>query len=150
VPAWDQYFIGSAINHSVLPALTILISSMSGWILGMRNMMVTVSAEDYITVAHAKGLSERRVAFSYAARNALLPNVSAFALSLGFIVGGTLLVEIVFSYPGVGYQLFQAVGAHDYPLMQGIFLVITISVLVANLLADVAYLLLDPRTRKAG
>ncbi|GAA4255712.1 ABC transporter permease [Dactylosporangium darangshiense] len=150
VPALDQYFIGSAINHSVLPAVTILLSSMSGWILGMRNMMVTVSAEDYITVAHAKGLSERRVAFSYAARNALLPNVSAFALSLGFIVGGTLLVEIVFSYPGVGFQLFQAVGAHDYPLMQGIFLVITISVLVANLLADVAYLLLDPRTRKAG
>ncbi|WP_432968093.1 ABC transporter permease [Dactylosporangium sp. CA-233914] len=150
VPAWDQYFIGSAINHSVLPAVTILLSSMSGWILGMRNMMVTVSAEDYITVAHAKGLSERRVAFSYAARNALLPNISAFALSLGFIVGGTLLVEIVFSYPGVGFQLFQAVGAHDYPLMQGIFLVITISVLVANLLADVAYLLLDPRTRKAG
>ncbi|MEV6931769.1 ABC transporter permease [Dactylosporangium sp. NPDC051485] len=150
VPYWDGTFIGSAINHSVLPAITILVSSMSGWILGMRNMMVTVSAEDYITVAHAKGLSERRVAFSYAARNALLPNISAFALSLGFIVGGTLLVEIVFSYPGVGFQLFQAVGAHDYPLMQGIFLVITISVLVANLLADLAYTLLDPRTRKAG
>ena len=88
------------------------------------------------------------MALSYAARNALLPNVSGFALSLGFIVGGTLLVEIVFSYPGLGFQLFQAVGAKDYPLMQGIFLVITISVLVANLLADVAYLLLDPRTRR--
>jgi len=150
VPAFDQYFIPSAIQHSLLPALTILISSVSGWILSMRNMMVTVSGEDYITVAHAKGLSERRVALSYAARNALLPNVSGFALSLGFIVGGTLLVEIVFSYPGVGYQLFRAVGAHDYPLMQGIFLVITISVLLANLLADVAYLLLDPRTRREG
>jgi peptide/nickel transport system permease protein len=150
VPAFDQYFIGSAVQHSLLPAATILVSSMSGWILGMRNMMVTVSAEDYITVAHAKGLSERRVALTYAARNALLPNVSGFALALGFIVGGTLLVEIVFSYPGLGYQLFQAVGAKDYPLMQGIFLVITISVLVANLLADVAYLLLDPRTRKSG
>jgi peptide/nickel transport system permease protein len=112
--------------------------------------MVTVAAEDYITVAHAKGLSDRRVALSYAARNALLPNVSGFALSLGFIVGGTLLVEIVFSYPGLGYQLFQALGAKDYPLMQGIFLVITISVLVANLLADIVYLLLDPRTRKEG
>jgi peptide/nickel transport system permease protein len=150
VPAFDAYFIPSAIQHSILPALTILISSMSGWILSMRNMMVTVSSEDYITVAHAKGLSERRVALSYAARNALLPNVSGFALSLGFIVGGTLLVEIVFSYPGLGFQLFQAVGAKDYPLMQGIFLIITISVLVANLLADVAYLLLDPRTRKSG
>ncbi|GAA1597213.1 ABC transporter permease [Actinoplanes couchii] len=149
-PAWDQWFIPSAIQHSLLPALTILISSVSGWILSMRNMMVTVASEDYITVAHAKGLPERRVALGYAARNALLPNVSGFALSLGFIVGGTLLVEIVFSYPGVGFQLFQALGAQDYPLMQGVFLVITISVLVANLLADVAYLLLDPRTRKEG
>ena len=150
VPAFDHYFIGSALRHSLLPAATILISSMSGWILSMRNMMVTVAAEDYITVAHAKGLSERRVAVSYAARNALLPNVSGFALSLGFIVGGTLLVEIVFSYPGLGYQLFQAVGAKDYPLMQGIFLIITLSVLLANLLADLAYLALDPRTRKEG
>lgn len=150
IPAWDQYFVPSVLQHSLLPALTILVSSVSGWILSMRNMMVTVSAEDYITVAHAKGLSDKRVALSYAARNALLPNVSGFALSLGFIVGGTLLVEIVFSYPGLGFQLFQALGAKDYPLMQGIFLVITISVLVANLLADVAYLLLDPRTRKEG
>lgn len=150
VPGFTAGFIGSAIRHSLLPAATILISSMSGWILSMRNMMVTVASEDYITVAHAKGLSERRVMLNYAARNALLPNVSGFALSLGFIVGGTLLVEIVFSYPGVGYELFQAVGAQDYPLMQGIFLVITLSVLAANLLADIAYLALDPRTRKEG
>jgi len=150
VPSWNAEFIGSAVQHSLLPAVTILISSVSGWILTMRNMMVTVASEDYITVAHAKGLPERRVMVSYAARNALLPNVSGFALSLGFIVGGTLLVEIVFSYPGIGYNLFQAVGAKDYPLMQGVFLVITLSVLVANLLADVAYLLLDPRTRKEG
>jgi len=148
VPAFDVYFVPSAIQHSLLPALTILISSVSGWILSMRNMMVTVASDDYITVAHAKGLSERRVALSYAARNALLPNIAGFALSLGFIVGGTLLVEIVFSYPGLGFQLFQAVGAKDYPLMQGIFLIITISVLIANLLADIAYLALDPRTRR--
>ena len=150
VPYPDWTFISSALRHSALPALTILISSVSGWILSMRNMMVTVSAEDYITVAHAKGLSDRRVALSYAARNALLPNVSGFALSLGFIVGGTLLVEIVFSYPGLGFLLYRAVGAKDYPLMQGIFLIITIAVLVANLVADIIYLLLDPRTRKEG
>ena len=150
VPAFDQYFVPSALRHSLLPALTILISSVSGWILSMRNMMVTVAAEDYITVAHAKGLSDRRVMLSYAARNALLPNVSGFALSLGLIVGGTLLVEIVFSYPGVGFQLFQAVGSKDYPLMQGIFLIITLSVLAANFIADLAYLVLDPRTRKEG
>lgn len=150
VPGWDGAFIGSAIHHSLLPALTILVSSVSGWILAMRNMMVTVSSEDYITVAHAKGLPERQVMVRYAARNALLPNVSGFALHLGFIVGGTLLVEIVFSYPGIGYNLFQAIGAKDYPLMQGVFLMITLSVLVANLLADLAYLALDPRTRREG
>jgi peptide/nickel transport system permease protein len=150
VPSWDMDFVWSAVYHSLLPAITILISSMSGWILSMRNMMLTVSSEDYITVAHAKGLSERRVMINYAARNALLPNVSGFALSLGLIVGGTLLVEIVFSYPGVGFQLFQAVGSKDYPLVQGIFLVITLSVLVANLFADLIDLVLDPRTRKEG
>nr|WP_042186294.1 ABC transporter permease [Kibdelosporangium sp. MJ126-NF4]CEL17185.1 (GlcNAc)2 ABC transporter, permease component 1 [Kibdelosporangium sp. MJ126-NF4]CTQ91585.1 (GlcNAc)2 ABC transporter, permease component 1 [Kibdelosporangium sp. MJ126-NF4] len=149
-PGWDWEFIGSAIQHSLLPAITILISSMAGWILSMRNMMVTVASEDYVTVAHAKGLPERRVMIGYAARNALLPNVSGFALSLGFIVGGTLLVEIVFSYPGLGLILFQAVGSKDYPLLQGIFLIITLSVLLANFVADLAYMLLDPRTRREG
>lgn len=150
VPSWDWAFIGSAVEHTLLPAATILATSMAGWVISMRNMMVTVAAEDYITVAHAKGLSERRVMLSYAARNALLPNVSGFALQLGLIVGGTFLVEIVFSYPGVGFQLFQAVGAKDYPLLQGIFLVITLAVLAANLLADLVYVALDPRTRKEG
>ena len=149
-PGWNAEFISQVVSHAALPAITIIIASIGGWLLGMRNMMLTVLDEDYITVAHAKGLSDRRVALSYAARNALLPNVSGFALSLGFIVCGTLLVEIVFSYPGLGFTLLQAVGAKDYPLMQGIFLIITITVLLANLLADVAYLLLDPRTRKEG
>jgi peptide/nickel transport system permease protein len=150
VPGWTWSFVNTALLHSVLPAATILVTTMSGWILSMRNMMVTVGAEDYITVAHAKGLRDRRVMFSYAARNALLPNVSGFALSLGFIVGGALLVEIVFSYPGIGYQLLNAVGSEDYPLIQGIFLVITLAVLAANMLADIVYLFLDPRTRREG
>ena len=150
VPSFDWEFIGSALYYSVLPAMTVLISSIAGWILGMRNMMVTVSSEDYVTVAHAKGLPEKRVMLGYAARNAVLPSISGFALSLGFIVGGTLLVEMVFSYPGIGYVLFTGVNAKDYPLMQGIFLIITMAVLVANLLADVVYLMLDPRTRKAA
>ena len=150
IPSFDWEFISSALYYSVLPAMTVLISSIAGWILGMRNMMVTVSSEDYVTVAHAKGLPERRVMLGYAARNAVLPSVSGFALSLGFIVGGTLLVEMVFSYPGIGYVLFTGVNAKDYPLMQGIFLIITMAVLVANLLADIVYLMLDPRTRKAA
>jgi peptide/nickel transport system permease protein len=150
VPGWSWEFIGGAIYHGILPALTIIVSSVAGWILGMRNMMVTVSSEDYVTVAQAKGLPERKVMFGYAARNAVLPNVSGFALSLGFIVGGTLVAEMVFSYPGIGYMLFQAIGSKDYPLMQGAFLVVTISVLVASMLADFVYAFLDPRTRMEG
>jgi peptide/nickel transport system permease protein len=150
VPGWTGGFFGSAVQHSLLPAATIFIASMAGWMLGMRNMMVTVTSEDYITVAHAKGLSERRVMVGYAARNALLPNISGFALSLGFIVSGTFLIEIVFSYPGIGFLLFQAVNAKDYPVIQGIFLIITLAVLAANFLADIVYLLLDPRTRREG
>jgi peptide/nickel transport system permease protein len=148
VPGLDWEFVASALYHGALPGITIVVSAVAGWILGMRNMMVSVSAEDYVLVAHAKGLPERRVMFAYAARNAILPNISNFALSLGFIVGGTLLVEMVFSYPGIGYVLFQGVNAKDYPLMQGVFLLITLAVLAANLLADLVYLLLDPRTRR--
>jgi peptide/nickel transport system permease protein len=150
IPSFSGDFIGSAIYHAALPALTIVVSSVAGWILSLRNMMVTVSSEDYVTVAQAKGLPERRVMFGYAARNAVLPSISGFALSLGFIVGGTLVTEMVFSYPGIGYVLFQAIGSKDYPLMQGVFLIITLSVLVANMAADFVYAFLDPRTRQEG
>jgi len=150
IPAWNAAFVVSVLQHAILPAVTIVISSIAGWILGMRNMMVTVSSEDYVTVAHAKGLPAGTVMRGYAGRNAILPQVSGFALSLGFVVSGTLVMEQVFSYQGVGYMLFSAVGAKDYPLMQGIFLIITLSVLIANILADVVYALLDPRTRKEG
>ncbi|MEV7974212.1 ABC transporter permease [Cellulomonas sp. NPDC089187] len=147
-PSFSFEFIGQVIQHGTLPALTIVLSSLGGWILGMRNMMVTVLDEDYVTVAQAKGLSQRRVLVNYAARNAVLPQLSSFALSLGFIVGGTLVMELVFSYPGVGKLLLDATTAKDYPLMQGLFLIITLTVLVANILADVAYAVLDPRTRQ--
>ncbi len=149
-PGWNIGFVSSAVYHGFLPAVTIVVSSFAAWMLGMRNMMVTVTSEDYVVVAHAKGLSERTVNFKYAARNAILPSVSGFSLALGFIVGGTLLTELVFSYPGIGYTLFQAVQAKDYPLMQGLFLVITLSVLLANLVADMVYVFLDPRTRSEG
>lgn len=149
-PALTGEFLASVVRYGTLPALTVVMSSIAGWILGMRNMMVTVSSEDYVTVAQAKGLPERVVVLGYAARNAVLPQVSSFALSLGFIVGGTLIMEMVFSYQGIGYVLYQAVANHDYPLMQGCFLVITLSVLVANMLADVVYAALDPRTRQEG
>ncbi len=140
-------YILSVIHHAILPASTIVITSLGGWMLGMRNNMIGVLAEDYITLAQAKGLSDRRIMLSYAARNAILPSLTGFAMSLGFVLGGALLTEIVFSYPGVGFMLLSAVNARDYPLMQGIFLMITVAVLVANMIADVAYVLLDPRAR---
>lgn len=141
-------YFGSILYHAVLPALTIIASSLAGWMLGMRNMMVTTMFSDYVVMAEAKGLGKRRVMFAYAARNAILPTITNFAISLGFVVSGAILVEIVFSYPGIGYQLYQAVTNEDYPLMQGIFLVITFAVLCANMAADLAYVFLDPRTRQ--
>jgi len=147
-PGFTPEFIGEVIYYGALPAITIVIASLGGWILGMRNMMITVLDEDYVTVAQAKGLSNRTVVTTYAARNAMLPQLSSFALALGFIVGGTLVMELVFSYPGIGKLLLDATNAKDYPLMQGVFLVITLAVLAANILADIAYVILDPRARQ--
>jgi len=146
-PGFTSAYISSVLEHAVLPALTIVVGSVAGWIIGMRNMMITTMDEDYVLLAQAKGLPSRRVV-SYAARNALLPSVAGFSLAIGFIVSGALLTEIVFSYPGVGYLLFTAIGSDDYPLLQGIFLIITLAVLLANLVADFVYAFLDPRTRQ--
>ena len=140
-------FISSALTHSILPAATIIVTSMAGWMLQMRNVMITTIGEDYVLAAEAKGLSTRRVMFTYAARNAILPNIAGFALAIGFVVAGALVMEIVFSYPGVGYTLYNAVTQDDFPVMQGIFLAISGAVLLACLLADVIYVIADPRTR---
>ncbi|MFI5062601.1 MAG: ABC transporter permease, partial [Streptosporangiales bacterium] len=137
-PSWNATYIGDVLNHAILPAATIVLCSAAGWIVGMRNVMVTTMDEDYVLVAMAKGLAKRRVVW-YAARNAILPSVSGFSLAIGFVVSGALLTEIVFSYPGLGWILLQAVGARDYPLLQGIFLIITFAVLLANLAADSVY-----------
>ncbi|MBH0131384.1 ABC transporter permease [Salinibacterium sp. NK8237] len=147
-PELSFEFIGQVIHHGTLPALTIVIASLGGWMLGMRNMMLTVLDEDYVMVAQAKGMPNNRVLWRYAARNAVLPQIQSFALSIGFIVGGTIVMEVVFSYPGLGKLLLDATNAKDYALMQGVFLVITLSVLLANVLADIAYAFLDPRTRQ--
>jgi peptide/nickel transport system permease protein len=141
-------FFGSASYHALLPAVTIVAASMSGWIVGQRNMMITTLDSDYVLVAQAKGISQRRVMIMYAARNAILPNFASFAVALGLVVSGALLVELVFSYPGIGYVLLNAVNNEDYPLMEAIFLIITLAVLAANFLADLVYVLLDPRARQ--
>jgi peptide/nickel transport system permease protein len=146
-PGLSWAYISNVLDHAVLPAMTIVAGSIAGWIIGMRNMMLTTMDEDYVLIAQAKGLPKHRV-ISYAARNAILPSVSGFSLAIGFVVSGALLTEIVFSYPGIGYILLQAIGSEDYPLLQGIFLIITFAVLAANLIADFVYAFLDPRTRQ--
>ena len=135
-------------QYAILPALTILVSSLGMGVVGMRNMMVSTLSEDYIVTAEAKGLSPKRVMMCYAARNAVLPSISGFGTSIGAVVGGSLLTEQVFSYPGVGQMLLQAVTSNDYALMQGIFLIITVTVLVVNFIIDLLYGIIDPRTRQ--
>lgn len=147
-PEPTPQFATSVLYHAALPALTIVIGSFAGWVLQMRNMTVTVLGEDYVSLAEAKGLPRRMILVGYAARNAILPSITGFALALGGVVGGSMLTEVIFNYPGLGYSLFQAVGAQDFPLMQGLFLIISLAVIVANLAADIAYVFLDPRTRQ--
>ena len=146
-PGLSAAFLGDIVRHAALPVATVVLVTLGGWLLQMRNTMIAVLGSDYVNLAHAKGLRPSRVALRYAARNALLPSVTGFGMALGFVLGGSLLTEIVFSYPGQGYLLVQAVRNQDYPLMQGIFLFITMAVLGANLLVDFVYLWLDPRTR---
>jgi len=147
-PEFSAAFLVDALYHSILPATTILITSLGGWILGMRSTMINTLGDDYVTFAEANGLHPRTVAIRYAARNAILPNLTSFGLALGGVVGGSLLVERVFSYPGVGYLLYTAVVNQDFPLMQALFLIITVSVLLANFIVDILYGILDPRTRR--
>jgi len=149
VPGWNPAYIGNVLEHAILPGMALLITTIGTWTLTMRNNMVTILAEDYVRMARAKGLPARRIMLDYAARNAILPNLTGFAMSLGFVVGGAILIEYVFNYPGVGYMLLQAVQNEDYPLMQALFLLITVAVLVAILLADIATAIFDPRTRTA-
>ena len=149
-PGLNWAFISNVLEHAILPAFTLLILTIGTWILTMRNTMITTLAEDYVRMARAKGLPGHRIMLDYAARNAILPNLTGFAMSLGFVVGGAILIEEVFNYEGVGYLLLQAVNNDDFPLMQALFLLITVAVLLAILLSDIAIAILDPRTRGAG
>lgn len=146
-PEMSWSFIGSALYHGVLPALTIVIASVGGWVLGMRNMMVSTLSEDYVVTAEAKGLKKSRIFVWYAGRNAALPSIASFGITLGFVVAGSIVMEQVFSYPGVGKLLMTAVQEKDFALMQGVFLVITVTVLLANFIMDLVYGFIDPRAR---
>ncbi|MGP7959291.1 ABC transporter permease [Sanguibacter sp. A247] len=147
-PEMSWAFISNAAFHAVLPAATIVISSVGGWLIGMRNMMVATLSEDYVTTAEAKGLKPSRVFLTYAARNAALPSLAGFTITLGFVVAGSIVMEQVFSYPGIGKLMITAVTQKDFALMQGVFLVITLTVLAANFLMDIFYGIIDPRARQ--
>lgn len=147
MPAFDFEFIGSVLYHATLPVLSIFLVSFGGWHLGMRNVMINLLNEDFVTLARAKGLSDNRVKYRYVARNAILPQITALALSIGFMLGGALVTEQVFNYPGLGKFAFTAIQSRDYSFIQGQLLLLTTSVLVANLLSDIANVILDPRLR---
>jgi peptide/nickel transport system permease protein len=138
-------FLSSVITHSLLPIITIVITTFPAFALTMRNTMVNQNKEDYLLMAKAKGLPKRVIEKRYAARNAILPVTTHIVLAFGYIVSGAFFVEVVFSYQGIGYLLYKAVTSYDYPLVDGIFLMITITVIIANFLADLLYAILDPR-----
>jgi ABC-type dipeptide/oligopeptide/nickel transport system permease component len=149
-PELSLSFFLDAAYHSILPAIVLLITAPIGWIMSMRNNMVQILGADYTRLARAKGLTSRRIVLNYTARNAILPNVTGFAMALGTLIGGQVFVEEIFRYPGMGLLLFQAIGNKDYPMMQAVFLILTVGVLVANLVADFLYGVLDPRVRRGG
>jgi peptide/nickel transport system permease protein len=148
-PAWNWDYMSSVLYHGTLPMLTLVLVLTGGFAVTMRNNMINLLGEDYITMGRAKGLSDRGVMIWYAARNALLPTVSALAISLGAVLGGSLVTEVVFNYPGMGNTLYQAILARDYPVIQGELLIMTAAMLVANFLVDLSYVLLDPRLKRA-
>ncbi|WP_038173879.1 MULTISPECIES: ABC transporter permease [Vibrio] len=150
-PDWTSWeFYKDVGYHAVLPLFCASIIQIGGFLVNMRNNMINLLAEDYITMAKGKGLSENRVVFNYAARNALLPSVTALSMSLGMAIGGQLIIEIIFNYPGLGTVLLNAIHARDYQVLQGQLIIMTLFMLSFNLIADMLYVVLDPRLRKGG
>ena len=145
IPNWSWDFALDIFHHSILPALSIVLAQVGFWAMGMRSMMVTIQGEDYMLQAEAKGLKDQRIFYRYAMRNALLPQVTGLALNLGTIISGAILVEIVFSYPGVGSALLLAVRGFDWFVIQGIVFLVIISVAFTMLIIDLIYPFLDPR-----
>ncbi len=144
-PGLSLTFLLDALSHAALPIVTYVLATVGGWMLTMKSTTLAVLEEDYVGFARARGLPDRRIATSYVGRNALLPLFTQLTIAIGFVVGGSSLIEFIFNYQGIGLVLYEGIVRRDYPVMQGIFLIITISVVVTNLLADLLYSRLDPR-----
>lgn len=136
------------LRHALLPCLAIVLGNIGFWALGMRSQMVSVLGEDYITFAEAKGLSPQRIFIMYGMRNAMLSQITALALSLGAVVSGAVLVEVIFNYPGLGSLLYVAIRGQDYFVIQGVVLMLIVSLAVLLFIVDLLYPLLDPRIRR--
>ena len=146
IPDWsDPEFYKDVAWHMVLPSLSIVLSALGFWALGMRAMMVSVQQDDFVQFAEAKGLKGRTLFYRYAGRNALLPQVTALGLTIGYILSGALLVEIVFSYPGIGGVLYRSIRAYDYFAIEGIVFGVIVSITIATLILDLIYPKIDPR-----
>jgi len=148
MPGFTWPYISSVLKHAILPISAYIITGLGGWALAMKGNAISVLGEDYITAAKARGLPQRRIITTYVGRNAILPLITNLAISFGMMFGGSPLIENIFVYPGVGYFLNQAVGRRDFTLMQGMFLMITVAVVLANLIAEILYSVLDPRIRQ--
>ncbi len=148
-PGFSWPFLSSAFRHAQLPMLVIIAAYAGGWVLNMRTVMINTIGEDYVTMAQAKGLSDRRVMTLYAGRNAILPPLNGFAALFASAVGGLVFIEFIFSYPGVGWTLQQAVLGNDYALAQALLVVLSVCVILANLIMDILNLILDPRLRQS-
>ncbi|MEM7125775.1 MAG: ABC transporter permease [Chloroflexota bacterium] len=146
-PSFSWFFIQDVFFHAALPITTYVLTSVGFWMLSMKSSTISALGEDYVTVAKARGLTESRISTAYVGRNAVLPLFTLLTIRIGFVVGGSLLVEQIFEYAGLGRMLGQAIGQRDYTLMQGIFLIITFSVIFANFFADILYSWLDPRIK---
>ena len=142
-PFWQH--LADAAQHMILPALTLVLTAYGSYTLVVRTSVLETLGDDYVLTARAKGLPVRRIVWRHAVRNALLPMVTLIALDFGYIVGGALLIEVIFSWPGIGLAMYNAVIQRDYPMLQGGFLILTISVIVLNFISDVVYFRLDPR-----
>lgn len=140
-------YIADVANHLFLPMMCLSLSSFGGLFLVMRNTLLDIFAEDYVLTAKAIGLNNRTIMFSNVLKNAMLPMITVIAIRLGFSVSGAILTETIFSWPGMGLTIYQAVMAHDYPVLQATFLIITILVILANFIADITYGYIDPRIR---
>ena len=149
-PGWTWGFVQSVIHHGFLPALSIVIVTFGFWALGMRGLMITVQGEDYVTLAKAKGLRPRYILYRYMIRNAILPQITAFALKIGLLVAGQVLVERIFAYNGMGKLLYDAILDQDFPVIQGVSFVIILMTAVSVFLVDLVYPFVDPRIRHDG